>query len=183
MNKMIVKYKAILILAVTLGIIMCQSCKQGCTNPKAFNYTQGAKQDDGSCLYCDSSSTSEITTNSYTYYDYTNGSIHYSQAVLNIYITENEMIYTGNGCKQLGLGNNNNTCNRLGFSAELHNETSSTMVLSGDLHISGNSQSSIHTFTSISIPPYSYVTANVGTICDNGFGFTSNLQNYTFQYH
>ena len=133
MIKMKIRYKGILLLFVALCLFMCQSCKQGCTDPKAYNYVHGAKQDDASCLYCDSSVRNAINSQNYTYYDYNTSSPHYGSAVLSMHVTENQKIYTGNGCKVLGLTANNN-CIQFVFVAQLYNQTGTTMILTGDLY-------------------------------------------------
>ncbi|MGG2309917.1 hypothetical protein, partial [Salmonella enterica] len=61
-------------------------------------------------------------------------------------MNENEMYYTGNGCKVLGLSNNSN-CIRYSFSAQLYNQTSSTLVLTGDMVTAVNFQSVTYRFS------------------------------------
>jgi hypothetical protein len=110
-----------------------QSCKKGCTDAKAINYVPGVNHDDGSCLYCDSS-VSMSYGGEYYAVDNTQGSPHNGQNVLEMLVYENTTVYTGNGCRQLGLGiATDSICNTATLLSILYNETPSTMVFSGFL--------------------------------------------------
>ncbi len=176
--------KLVFILVAIAAIFGIQSCKKGCTDNTAFNYVKGVKHDDGSCLYCDS--TTAILNFGYCYgYDRNSSSTYFNQNVLLIEVAPHEIVYSGNGCKQLGLANNESTdCTNMTLVAILTNETGATLVTSGNIYTAVGNGSLTITLSSLSIRPNGQDTIVLGTVCgSNSFNPQVTLENYSFQYH
>jgi hypothetical protein len=98
------------LLTVALWIaLLCvaQSCREGCKNKSALNYDSRAVVDNGTCLYCSSSITSDTAT-----YFFSQDSAPSQPSVEFILITTDSSIY-GNGCRTLGKTAVNNCGNYL----------------------------------------------------------------------
>ena len=176
-----------IIVAVSfLFTMVMQSCKQGCTNPKAYNYMKSAKADDGSCLYCDSVASlfGSYTTSAQ---DLNSSSPHYNQTVMRLDVEGNALEYTGNGCTLLGHNNNSGSCQSLSYSGLFQNETSSTLVFSGTIPIYQYGNSVVKSFAvyNISIGPYATDTVYLGQgDCLSDYSYSIQpLSNTSFTYH
>ena len=86
-------------LTVVLLTVFFESCKQGCKDNHAINYNTKAQNDDGSCLYCDSTR----TTDGASIVGVDNTAPLTDKHVLLLALSENEFGYNGNGCKSEGL--------------------------------------------------------------------------------
>ena len=89
-------------LTAMLFVGVLDSCKQGCKDKHAINYNSQAANEDGSCLYCDSSH----TTDGGTMFAVDPGvapAPYTNQNVLLFVASEKEFSTNGNGCKSLGL--------------------------------------------------------------------------------
>ena len=183
---MLEKSKITLVIAIVLCIAMTQSCKRGCTDPKAINYVKGAKQDDASCLYCDSSiGSTGITVNNFII-DRNSSSSHFDQEVIQYTVSENQFAYSGNACQILGKGNA--SCpSTLIFTGTLTNMTNSNILLSGPFQINlfGSSSSSInYQFNSLYIPAGGTDTVTFASnICNIPLSFDAEILNSSIQYH
>lgn len=177
------KYCAFICLLLSLSL--CQSCRQGCTNAKAYNYMPSAKQDDGSCLYCDSSLSSGFGQ-SLSVEDMTPGSPHEYSTVMFVTINSSYVIYNGNGCKQRGHDNTTGSSTTF-YSAQVQNETNSTMTFSGTIQIEQFTLSNIVSFpvSNVIIPPNSFVNLNLGSggVQPEFSNFSASVTSSTFTYH
>ncbi|MCW3126882.1 MAG: hypothetical protein JWO03_2540 [Bacteroidetes bacterium] len=175
------KWMAVFLLVCLMGF---QSCKKGCNNPKAFNFQANAKENDGTCLYCDS--TRYTYTQSYTtIYDYTFGSPYQGQPVIAAMVNQDRIYYTGNGCKLLGKTNNNNgaACSNFSYMVILNNQIGRTITFSGDITVSPYSSSVLHYHASgLTLAPYGSDSIYVGTACSYYSSFTVNTSNESFVY-
>lgn len=181
------RYSALLFF-VLLFLLFFSSCKKGCTNASALNYNASAKEDDASCLFCDSVSVFTYTSPQIII-DNNFPSQHYQQAVLRTTPAGNLYQYRGNNCKALGLAVD---CNSF-FSAStfahidfyLVNLVSDTLVVSGQFTISGNSLSEqrlLNNFTiapndSVLYPEHFYLECESPFTTPTFYSFTA-----TFQY-
>jgi hypothetical protein len=127
--------------ALCMLILSFNSCKKGCTNARAFNYEPSAKEDDASCMFCDSSVLFTREQQGYEDDDMW-GSPHYQQYVLVGNMSATVYHYTGNACKQMGMVN---TCNNSDpFSGwayvdfTLSNLTTDTMIVNTSVRLSDN---------------------------------------------
>jgi hypothetical protein len=175
----------IAVIIVAMALIV-QSCKKGCTDPTAINYVPGATHDDATCLYCDSF-VQLAGTNETQAEDMNSSSAHFSQVVLLITVNANQVTYNGNACKMLGLGNaNTNGCGTVTYTAVLDNETSSTLVVSGNimLDVGGSVGTITYTVSSVSVQPFGSTSIGIGQVqCANSGFFDVSFQNPSFQYH
>jgi hypothetical protein len=162
-----------------LSVVLLPSCKKGCTDTKAYNYTSGAKEDDASCLYCDSvvKELPSFNTNDRTYYDYYSGSPYYQSNVISIHTTGNLKRYNGNGCKRLGLGNGD-ACNTIIVTATVTNLTSKTITINSSASMSGSSQAVEYYFRNFTIDPFASKDVYIGTICDISTFYNFSFTNY-----
>jgi hypothetical protein len=150
--------------ALCMLLLSFDSCKKGCTNPHALNYNPSAKEDDASCLSCDSSLVDSQNQNN-SVEDFTSGSPHYGDYVLEAATIANVYRYGGNACKQAGLmnvcGNGNPFAGLEYVDLVLTNNTSDTMLMSASVQIfnSGGGGQFDTVLTGITIAPYNYVTA------------------------
>lgn len=48
------------ILGLTISLVISSCGEEGCTDPTAKNYDSGARQDDGSCFYCNCTNTQAV---------------------------------------------------------------------------------------------------------------------------
>ncbi len=155
----------ILITATCLvAMLFAGSCKRGCTNPSAANYDKTAKEEDASCLYCDSANMGFLN-DYYTFSDYTPNSTHYSEYVLKVSYNTVFYSYSGNGCTKLlslsgGCANQDmiNSSTNLNF----ENQTNDTMLVSTWLTYYSGSSGNLHfdtLLTNVTVPPYG--TTNV----------------------
>jgi hypothetical protein len=143
--------------------LLLSSCKKGCTNPNADNYDPKAKEDDASCLSCDSTLiATQQQTNSTQ--DFTPGSPFYGNYVLTAVADFSVSQYRGNGCRQAGKVNIcDNGSPFTGFEAvnvTLYNNTQRTMQVSARIIVWDNVSSLIFdtTFADFVIPPSSFIT-------------------------
>lgn len=138
-------YKVALLCFITgVVIISISSCKKGCTNPSAVNYDESAKQEDASCLYCDSTvwDVSESYTNIADYSSASNN-IHYGDYVLRVNYKVTYYKFTGNGCNKVtGLPVCSLSTRYLTFTnVTVKNLTSNNIRVNGNLVINSGSSS------------------------------------------
>ncbi len=186
MNKQKVAFIAVVLVCATH---LLSSCKQGCTDSKAFNYNSGAQQDDGSCMYCDSSL--EILSTGQTYiYDGNAGSPYQFSYVVAIEDHYSKANFTGNGCRALGI-QGDQICPQGCNYVTLYNLVSSNIRLSCDLTVSvsssfGFTATNNYTINNVLIPAGdSLALGNVGANClDQGTFFSVSITttNYSLQY-
>ena len=176
-----INYKWIGLIAMVC-IICCQSCKKGCPYPKAYNFQKSAKENDGSCLYCDSLVQLYTTNNSYVY-DNNYNSQFYGQNVMLLSVYQNLVNYNGNGCKLLGKTNNNGYCTNFYYSTVLYNQTAKTMTFTGDIQLQPySSQYLYYHVAQVVIAPYAVDTIYLGSACGQYSGFNLQVTNYSFVY-
>jgi hypothetical protein len=169
-----------------LCLMCCQSCKKGCTNVRAYNYQSSAKEDDGSCLYCDSAVTSGFGQ-SISVEDVTPGSPYQYNYVIFASVNSNYVVYNGNGCKLQGHDNTGSGCSTTFYAATLQNQTTSTVTFSGTIQVFQYSLGSTVNYPvyNVIIPPNSYVNVNLGPGgCQPQFSsFSVSVLSPTFSYH
>jgi len=176
-----------------MGCILCavQSCKEGCNDKNAINYSSSATENNGTCLYCDST---QIANGSsiYEIEDENSQSPYYFQYVLRTIVTSQELQLNGNGCKFLGYGSGSNSCNEYSNNLQLVNVTSSKITFTGQLFINYESQSGAQTtvtynFNSTQVGAFDTLKiGNIGAACVPGdFAFFQlNMNgNYSIQYN
>lgn len=186
MNKQKVALIAVVLVCTTY---LLSSCKQGCTDSKAFNYNSGAQQDDGSCMYCDSAL--ETLSIGQTYiYDGDAGSPYQFSYVLAIEDRYSKANFTGNGCRALGIQGDQNCVQGRNY-VTLHNLVSSNIRFSCDLTVSisssfGFTSTNNYPISTVIIPAGdSLALGNVGANClDQGTFFSVSITstNYSLQY-
>jgi|GEM_PF-5276373 len=171
----------LLVLACMLSI---QSCRKGCTNTKAYNYQSSAKQEDGSCLYCDSVY-SNGGSSSFIVMDNNSGSPFQGQQVMEVELFSNFLAYNGNGCKQLGRTSATDSCVATNYTAILLSEVSVNLTFSGVITVFNNGGTFTYSLSNVNIPPGNSVSVNLGAGgCQPPFSFVSGLVNSaTFTYH
>lgn len=96
------RYGAASLLLMVLLALSLHSCKKGCTNSSAFNYNPSAKEDDASCLFCDSVKVDNYAVLS-QYTDNNSSSTHYQESVLQLRLTGSLLTYRGNHCANLQI--------------------------------------------------------------------------------
>lgn len=172
---------------VLLCAVFCQSCKKGCTNAKAYNYQSSAKQDDGSCLYCDSVKALG-TTQSHSVEDVAPGSPYQYNYVVFLEVSSNFIQYNGNGCKLQGHDNaSSQGLSSTFYTTLIQNQTSSTVTFSGTVQIFqyyiGNTVN--FPLYNVIIPPNSSVNLNLGAGGDQPqySSYTVSVISPTFSYH
>ncbi len=181
--------KAIPLTVISLILLLAlNACKRGCTDRNALNPTAGAKEDDGTCMYCDSQQVKKFF-NFTSIWDGQPSSPYFQSTVLQVTVNLIQPEYTGNGCVAYGLVDNNATCIDTRNSLTFFNLTPSTMILSGTVRISYSSFPLTfidYPVTSVSIPPNdSLVIPNAGTACipkQNFFGPGIDVLSPTMQY-
>jgi hypothetical protein len=97
--------KYLLFFAVLFLSLSFSSCKKGCSDPKALNYNDSAKTDDGTCIYC----TGEEKNNNELLYLYDFNAPINDKHVMNVVVNQKIENYIGNGCKSLDK-ENGETC-------------------------------------------------------------------------
>jgi|ERR1043165_4517455 hypothetical protein len=147
-----------------VSFLVLSSCKKGCTNAKAYNYDKNAKEEDASCLFCDSVTVGQFeTTKLYT--DNTSSSPHQSEQVLAVIITGELESYRGNSCVEHGFYMNCDGQKQLGnfthLSCKFTNLIGDTLVLTGNFRIRYLANDSVNEVEAIglAIPPFSHFTA------------------------
>jgi hypothetical protein len=145
------------LLLLCLALFSLNSCKKGCTNPKAGNYDPSAKVEDASCIFCDSTLLDNYLESD-LFRDNNYQSTHYNDYVLQANVVGGLYTYVGNNCAKLGLGggcqsgsfSNNYAYLSLIFS----NTTNDTILVSGpfQLQVVGSEPIS-RTFHNLTIPP------------------------------
>ncbi|MFN8285442.1 MAG: hypothetical protein U0V74_01745 [Chitinophagales bacterium] len=183
------KLKVLVIILIVGAIAMLSACKQGCTDAKAMNFNASAKEDDGSCMYCDSSS--QLLSNAQTYiYDGQQGSPYQFSYVMAIEDRFSEVSYNGNGCRAIGVVNDPN-CRQGRNYLVLYNLVPTDIHITFDLTVTVSSSFGFNTvntysFTNISVPASdSLVLGSVGNNClDQGtfFSVGINSSNHTINY-
>ena len=169
-------------------IFFIQSCKPGCPDKAAFNYSPSAKDNDGSCLYCDSSMVVNQTDN-YSVEDRNSQSQYAYQYVMKAQLSIVMQQLSGNGCRQLGYTNtfNGNSCTNYFNYLQLINYTSKNITFSGQIFVMYSSKTLAYTFSSAQVPAHDTLKiGNIGSACDpSAFPFTqiSVPTNYTIQYN
>jgi hypothetical protein len=85
---------------VLLVIVACtiQSCKEGCKDKSAINYDNQAKVDNGTCLYCTGSSTSD----SGTYFLIPQNAGNQNAPSIEFIVVSTNSGFSGNGCQTQG---------------------------------------------------------------------------------
>ena len=170
------KYFA-LISTLVLGSLFCQSCRQGCTDPAAYNYKRSAKIDDAGCLYCDS--IVFVNTNSIDIYDNNPGDSYYGQFIYTLTINSRDITYSGNGCSIRGRDQG---CYNSYYTAVLKNEFARTAILYGTIQIIKDGGSTILSVpvSGISVPSGSTATIDLGYGgCHATENFSVGLSNQT----
>lgn len=182
--------------ALLLTIFLCttvSSCKKGCTNPSALNYNNAAKEDDASCLFCDSVAV-DIYDSYSLFRDENNTSIYHNENVLKVLVKGELLTYTGNNCKQLGFVSPCTTQNGVNNFAyiglEFENQVGDTLVVNGNLSlgISGsfNDDRYERDIVYMEIAPYSKLTvANdiyYPCVQSNGANFFLSSSYFSFNY-
>lgn len=181
--------KATSVVVISMILLLAlNACKRGCTDSNALNPTAGAKEDDGTCMYCDSQQVKKFF-NFTSIWDGQPGSPYFQSTVLQVTVNLIQPEYNGNGCAAYGLVDNNATCIDTRNSLTLFNLTPSTMIFSGTVRISYSSfpLSFIdYPLNSAVIPPNdSLVVQNAGTACvpkQNFFGPGIDVLSPTMQY-
>jgi hypothetical protein len=167
-------------------VALCfQSCKKGCTDVHAHNFDNHAKQEDGSCLYCDSSlsnfgfQTQTTSDNNYT-------SPYYSQLVLQLSVDIKKVEYTGNECPKLH-GGSSDSCGHFYYTVTLVNLTPVPMDFSGLLEIQTQLGFNEFPISANRLQPGQATTLNViNSPCEifmEGGFFDIFITNSTFTYH
>lgn len=173
------------ILAIAMLITLGgTSCKKGCNNPKAYNFSQSAKQDDGSCLFCDST-TYTFNSNSQYVEDYNNNSPYQYQDVLNLTSLGYEVSYSGNGCKLLGKVSDNSSspCFHVSYSVILRNLTNRTMTYSDNLRYNTSGSGLYYSkYVNVTLPPYGSDTAFLFRDCETNTYISVQSYNPSFVY-
>lgn len=171
-------------ISLLLSLFFFQSCKQGCTNKKAYNFSPSAKQDDGSCLYCDSIR-SQGVGETISIEDMTVGSPHQYNYVVFLTVTSTFLEYQGNGCKLLHGTTSGESS--IFYTANIKNETNSTVTFSGTIQIMQSFTGTILTFpvSNVIIPPNSFVNVDLGSGGNQSQFSSFNLSVFspTFSYH
>jgi len=182
--------RTFILFAFLLSLAFFESCKKGCTDAHAFNYSHAAKADDGSCLYCDSSfSDPQISPALYQYFfDMQPQSPHYNQNVGYIALVEKQLTYSGNACKHFGY-TTDNTCDNYVFSPIFYNFTADNMTLNFTLSVNElNSGQFFQKNMSVTVPPNStdslpYIASMCIPHDITFFSFNMNVSNTVITYH
>lgn len=186
------KYLSASLFLLSFLWLTVSSCKKGCTNPHAVNYNASAKEEDASCLFCDSilvDSTSGIER----YVDELSSSVYYQRNVLDSKESLTLYKYSGNDCQKLGIKSacdSNITIHNFGYvEVTLINKIQDTIILNGLFKILIGAASLPYpqiNITDLNIPPYSSViiASNyyLGCIQTNVAGINQNGLDYSFQY-
>lgn len=176
-----------LLCLMALCILATQSCKQGCTNPSAFNYDPEAKSDDASCMYCDTA-WQPFSTAFDVVSDNDPDSPFPFQSVLTVNTMSSLQVFSGNACNKYGFVTNQE-CSTFAHQLQLTNLTNRTITLSGTVFITYNtfngSVSTSAEITNIQIPPNQVTTTDqLGRICvSNPGSFNASIFNQTITYN
>lgn len=180
--------KVLLPVICLLALVVNQSCKKGCTDKKALNYMSAARDNDGTCLYCDST-LQQLDFNEQNIEDENSQSQFAFRDVLLLYVENRAQIYTGNGCQKYNLGGStsSSSCTPATTDGFLLNLTSQTIIFSGQIQIEFDNQEFItYNFNSVQIGPLDTLkVANLGSTCispGNDFLQLQVEEGYTIQY-
>lgn len=179
-----------LLLITLLTILLYSGCKKGCTDVNALNYTSGAKTEDGSCFYCDSSITQQTITFG-TFWDNQPGSPYYGSNIISAELNLVQTAYNGNGCVRYGFKDPNAACTQSACRVVLFNLTSSEVTFTGNMTIligtfPGNTVFSKQVSSVVIMPQDSVVIDNIGNVCiseGNFFGGSVDCSNPQFSYN
>lgn len=150
-------------LILHLFLLPFSSCKKGCTNAGALNYSASAKEDDASCLFCDSIFVS-TETGVTEWSDRDSLSPLINQVVMRSEVVTSIYHYSGNGCRQLGMKtacSDSAPIKNFGYATvSLKNLWADTLIVSGELYIHVSLRASTaHIYLSdFHIPPFATVT-------------------------
>jgi hypothetical protein len=152
---------SVFILWIFLATIF-NSCKKGCTDPKADNYTASATVDDASCWGCDSVVVLD-NHSSFGLTDMSSLSPRFDQIVLLVRGSLLIYKYSGNKCLSLGLKSACTSGNIQNLGQEkisLTNVTSDTISLRGDItfFIPGSNTGEVSTLRDLRIAPNSTIS-------------------------
>lgn len=184
LNSMRSLFFTILTVVVLLG---SQSCKEGCTNPNAFNYDSKAKSDDASCMYCDTAW--EPMGTSFDMISDNNPNSQFAfQSVLTLNTQSNIQVFSGNACTKYGFVSNAE-CNTFNHQLLFTNLTNKTITFSGTVLINystfnGSASTSVP-IPNMQIPPNQTVATDpVGRICvANSGGFSASIISQNLSYN
>jgi hypothetical protein len=157
------KYILIEFCLCLLVLATAPSCKQGCNDSKAYNYSKDVKQNDGSCLYCDSSRGFYSTYTS-SESDNNTASLYYRQSVLNVTTDVTYSQFIGNGCKLLNNAVHPN-CLFLDYNVRLRNRKNVIMVIDGDLRLNTQGLKPLFLLNNVEIPAYGEYIVHLGSAC------------------
>ncbi|HLP52342.1 MAG TPA: hypothetical protein VK154_15745 [Chitinophagales bacterium] len=126
------RYTFFIVALIALVLTTVASCKKGCTNPNAVNYDKSAKEEDASCLYCDSVSISTVSVTK-LFKDNNSSSNYYQDNIIRVRVSGFIYDYQGNGCKDMAMAT---SCNPAGsndrtgkLSVKFESQISDTIVV------------------------------------------------------
>lgn len=171
-------------LSVVCLFTTMQACREGCTNPNAFNFDSKATSDDGGCIYCDTTWNIVESAPEISVYEYDVNKPEYGQEILRCLVRGYTPTMVGNACDKIQQQN----CNRLSHTVQLQNLTNKKVVFSGEIIISySNYQNLFDSYIqldSIQIPAYStYTSKRLLQDCYYiNFSYNAGLENVILSY-
>ncbi|MDB5282179.1 MAG: hypothetical protein JWO06_1254 [Bacteroidota bacterium] len=160
----------LLVLLFLAGVL--DSCKQGCKDTHALNYDSTVKAENGTCLYCDSSSSKDGTIVPGTDFSAPVTDKH----VLDFILSEDEFTNKGNGCKSL----NKTSGSSCSVNLLVINRTANFVTMNFDIFFQSNNNSVFWQFsnnnTAITLSPRDTLNfGQVDTICSDFSKGTANV--------